>query len=77
MNKITKNFANNSTKFVLTAFLIMLILVPWSNGIAGEVTSAGGINWGKMMMGLFGGLALFLYGLEKMSDALKTALSIK
>ena len=74
MNKITNNFVNNSTKFALTAFLIMLILVPWSNGIAGEVTSAGGINWGKMMMGLFGGLALFLYGLEKMSDALKTAL---
>ena len=29
------------------------------------------IDWGVMMMGLFGGLALFLYGMEQMADALK------
>jgi phosphate:Na+ symporter len=32
------------------------------------------INWGHMSMGLFGGLALFLFGMEQMSDALKSAL---
>ncbi len=32
------------------------------------------IDWGHMAMGLFGGLALFLFGMEQMSDALKSAL---
>ncbi len=30
-----------------------------------------GIAWGNMTMGLLGGLALFLFGMEQMSDALK------
>jgi len=30
-----------------------------------------GVNWGTMGMGLFGGLALFLYGMDLMADALK------
>ena len=29
------------------------------------------IDWGQMLMQLFGGLALFLYGMEKMADALR------
>ena len=32
---------------------------------------AGGLDLGLLIMGLFGGLALFLYGMDKMSDALK------
>lgn len=32
------------------------------------------INWAHMAMGLFGGLALFLFGMEQMSDARKSAL---
>lgn len=32
------------------------------------------MNWNHMAMGLFGGLALFLYGMEQMSGALKSAL---
>jgi phosphate:Na+ symporter len=32
------------------------------------------IDWAHMAMGLFGGLALFLFGMEQMSDALKSAL---
>jgi phosphate:Na+ symporter len=31
----------------------------------------GGLDVGLLIMGLFGGLALFLYGMDKMSDALK------
>ncbi len=31
------------------------------------------ISWSLLVVGLFGGLALFLYGLEKMSDGLKLA----
>jgi len=41
--------------------------------IAAETTEQA-IKWGHMSMGLFGGLALFLFGMEQMSDALKSAL---
>ncbi len=33
--------------------------------------ASGDISWGFLLIGLCGGLALFLYGLEKMSDGLK------
>ena len=32
------------------------------------------LDWGHMSMGLLGGLALFLFGMDQMSDALKSAL---
>jgi phosphate:Na+ symporter len=35
------------------------------------------ISWGYMTMGLFGGLALFLYGLEKTSEGLKKSTGSK
>ena len=41
--------------------------------MAAEGTAVG-IAWGHLAMGLFGGLALFLFGMEQMSDALKSAL---
>jgi phosphate:Na+ symporter len=50
-----------------TAFL------AWTTALAAETTEQA-INWGHMSMGLFGGLALFLFGMEQMSDALKSAL---
>ncbi|MBW1753022.1 MAG: hypothetical protein JRJ46_07935, partial [Deltaproteobacteria bacterium] len=31
------------------------------------------ISWGFLIIGLLGGLAFFLYGIEKMSDGLKKA----
>ncbi len=34
-------------------------------------TAASDMNWGGMAMNLFGGLALFLFGMEQMADALK------
>jgi phosphate:Na+ symporter len=33
--------------------------------------AAGGMNWGSMAMNLFGGLALFLFGMDQMAEALK------
>jgi len=33
--------------------------------------STGSISWGFLIIGLFGGLALFLYGMEKMSTGMK------
>ena len=38
---------------------------------AGPSSGAAPLDLGLLMMGLFGGLALFLYGMEKMADALK------
>ena len=43
----------NIPQRLLIACLIPAILLAGSTGFAGEVTSAGGIQWGKMMMGLF------------------------
>ena len=37
------------------------------------VADAAQLDWAAMGMGLLGGLALFLYGMEQMSDALKAA----
>lgn len=46
-----------------------LVLLPAKLYAAGSPTDT--INWGKLAMGLMGGLALFLYGMEMMSDGLK------
>lgn len=46
--------------------LSLSTLVLASNG-------TGELDWPNMTMGLFGGLALFLFGMEQMSDALKAA----
>ena len=67
----------NPCKFTLhPLFLLTIIAVPTFICVtvfaADEATN--GIHWGEMMMGLFGGLALFLFGMEQMSDALKSAL---
>jgi phosphate:Na+ symporter len=38
---------------------------------AGSASKTGEINWFFLCIGLLGGLSLFLYGMERMSDALK------
>jgi len=44
--------------------------------VAGDVKT-GEISWGFMVIGLFGGLALFLYGMEKMSEGMKKSAGSK
>ena len=39
--------------------------------VAATPTEAGGLDIWPLIMGLFGGLALFLYGMDKMAEALK------
>ncbi len=39
--------------------------------VANTTAQTGPIDWGVMVMTLFGGLALFLYGMDKMSEAIK------
>ncbi len=51
--------------FICTA----LALGVSASAFAGK--TEGGIEWGVMAMQLFGGLALFLFGMEQMADALK------
>ncbi len=48
-----------------------LLLISPSTARAAETTSADEISWFFLAIGLLGGLSLFLYGMERMSDALK------
>lgn len=69
---LTKSPENPLRRFVylvLAAAALLPAATVWAAGDAGPA-----INWGHMSMGLFGGLALFLFGMEQMSDALKSAL---
>jgi phosphate:Na+ symporter len=49
---------------------IFLLFAPCS-ALAEDASKADEINWFFLAIGLLGGLSLFLYGMERMSDALK------
>jgi len=51
--------------------LLMLLAAPLA-ALAAE-PSSDAIDWLRLLMGLFGGLAMFLFGMEQMSDGLKGA----
>lgn len=53
----------------LGAGLLLLLLSTTAHGETG--TKAGEISWFFLVIGLLGGLSLFLYGMERMSDGLK------
>ena len=52
---------------LLAGVFTTLAALPVLAAVESEQT----INWGVMGMQLFGGLALFLFGMEQMADALK------
>jgi len=58
------------TPLCLVGIFSLIFLSPLL-AYAGNDTNTKEINWLFLCIGLFGGLALFLYGMEKMSDALK------
>lgn len=60
----------------LSLCLLMTTAVcpPMALAAAGPTSASSAINWPYLLMGLFGGLALFLFGMEQMSDALKASL---
>ena len=60
--------------FVLPLLIGAVPLSALAAEVATNVLVAGNINWMHLLMGLFGGLALFLFGMEQMSNALKSAL---
>jgi len=54
--------------------LIGLFFLMWLSPVsaqAGAASESKEINWFFLVVGLLGGLSLFLYGMDKMSDALK------
>jgi phosphate:Na+ symporter len=56
--------------FISGAFILFVIALPV---LADAESDAVAIDWFKLGMGLFGGLAMFLFGMEQMSDGLKAA----
>ena len=52
------------------AFLLFVIALPV---LAETLPDTDAIDWFTLGMGLFGGLAMFLFGMEQMSDGLKAA----
>ena len=58
---------------LILGLIVSIIILFFSNSFAQQTatTEANEINWFFVVIGLLGGLALFLYGMEKMSDALK------
>jgi phosphate:Na+ symporter len=56
------------------ALLLFVMLAPLPiAAFAGEQNSSIELSWLQMGMGLFGGLALFLYGMDKLGEALKAS----
>jgi len=67
-NNIESNLVYRLLPTAALLLLTLVLLVPTS-ARAGDTGQQ--INFFLLLMNLFGGLALFLYGMEKMSDALK------
>ncbi len=70
-----------AAKYLKTPFKLLLFILFTSLFFATPIYAGGDdtveISWAFMTMGLLGGLALFLYGMEKMSDGLKKSAGSK
>ena len=53
--------------------LILWTIVPGIGFLNAGDSSSSSIHWGFLIMGLLGGLSLFLYGMAKMSEGMKKA----
>jgi phosphate:Na+ symporter len=71
MKSFNRSFGRSlgRTGLVLLASLTLIVVFPSFAG-TGEQQE---INWVSLLMQLFGGLAMFLYGMEQMSEGLKAA----
>lgn len=68
LSKFTRNRLRAVS--LLVSFLLFVIALPV---LAETKIDAGTIDWFELGMGLFGGLAMFLFGMEQMSEGLKAA----
>jgi len=69
-------FPSSSTHMIrvtLLSFLGLVLWVKFGPALAVEKADVEGLNQLQMGMGMFGGLALFLFGMEQMGDGLKAA----
>ena len=62
-------------RHALLGWLLLAVAIGWLIAMPALAASEGGsdIDWLQLGMGLFGGLALFLFGMDQMSDGLKAA----
>jgi phosphate:Na+ symporter len=63
-----KNINTLKRKYSMLIVVLLSVLNPI---FAGSSDSSNAISWATLVMTLVGGLALFLYGMEKMSEGLK------
>ncbi|MES9905934.1 MAG: Na/Pi cotransporter family protein, partial [Sedimenticola sp.] len=64
----TADVTTKNTLILVICVMAALLALP---ALAGDGGGESTIAWGVMGMKLFGGLALFLFGMEQMADALK------
>ena len=58
-------------KILISLLLVCLIVGSAIASTGISITQTSGISWGFLIMGLFGGLSFFLYGMEMMSEGMK------
>ncbi|MCH7763742.1 MAG: Na/Pi cotransporter family protein [Candidatus Marinimicrobia bacterium] len=58
-------------KYFNFKYVIFWIIIISTSTLYGGNSTGTAISWGLVLMGLFGGLSLFLYGMNKMSEGLK------
>ena len=70
-----KNIYANNFNHIQTVAVIVISSLVWLLSIPALAAAPGGdqIDWFKLGMGLFGGLAVFLIGIEQLSGSLQAA----
>ena len=63
--------ANFRAGFSVRGMIVLVLLSFVTLALAAETAEAGSIDAFQLIMRLFGGLALFLFGIDQMSDGLK------
>jgi len=64
------------TKLITVILALIFSSIAFSNNLfagQGDTATLSSINWKLLIFGMFGGLALFLYGMGKMSEGMKKA----
>ncbi len=62
-----------ANKSLVIKLAIALLLILAARSVLAQGTNAQDVDWFYLVMALFGGLAMFLYGMEQMSDGLQSA----
>ena len=55
------------------SWILLLLVLAYPLATFAAETPGAQIDWLRLLMGLLGGLAMFLFGMEQMSDGLKGA----